>query len=125
LKAFFTLVWLQTILFDDFQVWEGRCTPDKEPFSQKIFQTLPEWPGMKKITSSSNLKVDLDFKKASAGGASGKFFVENTATSACDVYQIHLHIRPSWGTIQGRDGSLLLHGAKIVEQDEKAGDQSK
>lgn len=38
---------LQTIIFDDFQIWEGWCAPAKEPFSQTIVKPVPKWEGMR------------------------------------------------------------------------------
>jgi hypothetical protein len=113
---------LQTIMFDDFQVWEGRCPPEDEPFSQNLIKPKPEWASMRhEKTGDSVLKVNTYFEKASTGGGCAKFIIENTSPKGCDIYEIELSIRPSWGTLSERDGDVIIHGVSLLDTDKDAG----
>ena len=112
---------VQTIIFDDFQVWEGLCPPDSEPFSQTLVTHTPEWSGMKQSKGASNLKARVLFQSASTGGGCGKLVVENTSGKECSMYEVDLNIRPSWGTLSQRQGKFIMHGAEVVDIDAQAG----
>lgn len=116
---------LQTIVFDDFQVWEGRCPPDKEPFSQTLVKPVAKWKGMRHDKKGDTvLNVSTIFEKASTGGGCAKFEIENLSPEDCDVYEVELNIRPSWGTLSERDGDVIIHGIKLLDVDANAGTSS-
>ena len=112
---------MQTIIFDDFQVWEGLCPPDKEPFTQTLITHVPEWNGMKQAKGASNLRAKALFEKASTGGGCGKLEVENLSEKECSMYEVDLNVRPSWGTLSLRQGKYIVHGAHVLETDAQAG----
>lgn len=117
------LLRVQTIRFDDFQVWEGMCAPENEPFAKELFKPSPEWPSMQPpiASSASVLEVDAIFEKAFVGGGCAKFEMTKTVEEDCSEFHVELHIRPSWGTLAVRNGKPTMHGVSLVHSDESAG----
>jgi hypothetical protein len=104
---------VQTIRFDDFQVWTGKCAPEDEPFPNVVTFPKPVWPSM---------LTKVVFSKAFTGGGCATFEVQNTAAVPCDMYELELNIRPEWGTILQKEGVLNLQRCSLLEQDEAAGE---
>lgn len=72
-------------------------------------------------TGETVLNVTTIFEKASTGGGCAKFEIENMSSKPCDVYEVELNIRPSWGTLSERDGYPIVHGVSLLDIDEDAG----
>lgn len=105
---------LQTIIFDEFKIWEGRCGPGHETPGQIVAKPDPVWEGIKKWTGHSNLDLRLE-TKTFVGGGSVKFHVKNTSERDCDAHQIHLNIRPGWGHVKrSAKGGYVMHGTSVV-----------
>ena len=112
---------LQTIVFDDIQVWEGRCAPENEPFPQTVVKPLPEWDGMATHDAPAVLSANAIFDKAALGGGCAKLEIMNTGSQDCDEYQVHLNVRPSWGFLDTRDGQWVVHGVDVIDSNADAG----
>lgn len=116
---------LQTIRFDDFQVWEGRCTPEDEPFTQALSLPKPTWDNMRSdLNAPTVLLAEVVGKTAFAGGGCIKFEVLNTADSICNQFELEINIRPSWGTLLKKDdGKPNFQKLTPIEIDDEAGVQ--
>lgn len=112
---------VQTILFDDIQVWEGRCAPENEPFSQTVVKPIPEWNSKLRDTAPSVLSANAVFDKTAPGGGCPKLEVQNIGARDCDQYQVQLNIRPSWGSLDSRDGKWTVHGVDVIDYNADAG----
>eukprot|EP00892_Ulva_mutabilis_P008553 jgi/Ulvmu1/606/UM001_0614.1 len=112
----------ETIDFDDFQIWEGRCAPMDEPFSQKLTKPVPIWPAMRTdLDKPTTLQAAVEFDKAFVGGGCADFAIKNQADVPCDDFELELNIRPDWGKILDRGGSPNLSGLTLLDSDAAAG----
>jgi hypothetical protein len=113
---------LQYILFDDFQIWEGRCAPGKEPFASEVQPVVASWPELRTdFGAETSLTGELVFDKAFVGGGCGGFEITNKGTQACENFELEINVRPTWGTILTRDGQPSLNGLIMLENDAQAG----
>lgn len=93
-----------------------------EPFTQELSEPEPMWPTMRTdLNKPTTLLATVEFKKAFVGGGCADFAVKNLATVPCQDFEIELNIRPEWGEILGRGGSLNLRGSSLAESDAAAG----
>lgn len=113
---------MQTIDFDDFQIWEGKCAPTEEPFDQEVTHPTPVWPNMKTdLNKPTTLLALIAFEKAFVGGGCGDFEIENQADVPCEDYELELNIRPEWGTLMLKGGKPNVRGLTIIDSDAEAG----
>lgn len=113
---------LQTIDFDDFQIWEGNCPPMDEPFVQEVTYPVPVWPNMKTdLDKPTTLLASISFQKAFIGGGCGGIDIENRAAVPCDDFEIELNIRPEWGGLLINKGEPNLSGVTLIDSDEESG----
>lgn len=112
----------QTIEFDFFEIWEGRCTPDDEPFTGAQKEFLPMWPTMRTdLERPTVLVTTLYFNKAFTGGGCGDVRVLNTAATPCDEFEVEINIRPGWGWLLIQGDKIGLSSLTIIEEDREAG----
>lgn len=113
----------ETIRFDDFQVWEGKCTPADEPFTQELTLPKPTWDNMRSdLNKPTVLLAEAKGKTAFAGGGCVKFEVLNTADTTCNQFELEINIRPTWGTVLEKDdGKPNFQKLTHIETDAEAG----
>lgn len=115
-------VGVQTIDFDDFQIWEGKCSPMDEPMDQELTHPTPMWPNMKTdLNKPTTLLALIAFEKAFVGGGCGDFEIENRADVPCEDYELELNIRPDWGALLLKEGKPNLSGLTMIDSDPEAG----
>lgn len=115
-------LYMQVIIFDDFQIWEGRCSPDQEPFASEFLPITPTWPTLRtNFDEKTTLAGQVVFDKAFVGGGCGEFEITNRGAQVCENFELEINIRPSWGTILTKDGLPSLTGLALLEQDAQAG----
>ena len=102
-------------------MWEGRCAPENEPCSQTVVKPTPDWDGMKYDRTPSALGVTPLFERAYIGGGCARLQIENGVADACNKYEVQLSVRPSWGSLDIRDGDYLINDLEFIEGDAVAG----
>jgi hypothetical protein len=113
---------VQHIRFDNFEIWEGRCTPAEEPFDTELAIVVPEWPTLRaNLDKPTVLTTQLVFEKAFVGGGCGHVVVTNVGSKACDAYEVEINIRPSWGNLMLKDGLPSFSGLNLLTSDTAAG----
>lgn len=112
----------ETIEFDDFQIWEGKCSPENEPFTQELTLPSPVWDNMRSdLNAPTVLLAEVVGRTAFGGGGCVTFEVLNTADSMCSQFELEINIRPTWGTVLSRDGKPNWQKLTPLEIDEEAG----
>jgi hypothetical protein len=113
---------VQTIQFDNFQIWEGRCPPEEEPFDQQLTKVLPIWPELRTdLRKATVLETTLVFEKAFVGGACGTVHVKNTGQTVCEGFDVEINIRPTWGGLLLKNGLPSFNSLDLLESDVDAG----
>jgi hypothetical protein len=93
---------VQTILFDNFQIWEGRCIPEEEPFAGEITPITPEWPELRtNLNKPTTLTTSMYFEKAFVGGGCGEVHVTNIGAQVRFVQVVfEVHHAPTYTQTQ-------------------------
>ena len=104
---------VQHIRFDDFNVWEGRCTPDAEPLPTTEAIVLPVWSGQRSdFTAPTHLTAAMAYTSTSLGSACGTLQVRNWASAACSSYTLEVNVKPGWGAVANVDAVALAPAAR-------------
>jgi hypothetical protein len=91
---------VQHLRFDDLGVWEGRCTPEQEPFPTAAPVLLPTWLNLQsKFTKPTVLTAALKFDDTSLGSACGNVYLRSYAGGTCKGFSLEVNVRPTWGKI--------------------------
>lgn len=115
-------LYLQTIDFDDFEIFEGRCSPMDEPLQRELTLPIPMWPSMiTNLDEPTALLANIKFEKAFVGGGCGNVEVQNTVDVPCDEFQIELNIRPEWGGLLESRGQPRLNSVTLMDSNAEAG----
>ena len=114
---------MQTIVFDDFGIWDGRCTPADEPFSTDLAPVPPPaWPTLRTdFSAPTSFAAAMEFDKTFTGGGCGKLVVTNNGAEDCARFEAHVNIDPAFGGIGERGGEPLINNLQIEDMDAAAG----
>ena len=113
---------LQTILFDDFLIWEGKCEPGQEPAGFDIAPVMPRWSNLKSnLDKPTTLRTSVVFESAFTSGGCGEVHIENVGEQKCDEFLLELNIRPDWGALMEKEGSPALNALELLDSDETTG----
>ena len=93
-------LFVQHIRFDDFNVWEGGCSPAAEPLPTSDAIVLPAWSGqLSDFNKPTHLTASINYANTSLGSACGAMYVRNWASAACSSYTMEINVRPAWGAV--------------------------
>ena len=93
-------LFVQHIRFDDFNVWEGGCSPAAEPLPTSDAIVLPTWSGqLSDFNKPTHLTASINYANTSLGSACGAMYVRNWASAACSSYTLEVNVRPGWGAV--------------------------
>lgn len=114
---------MQTIVFDDFMIYEGRCEPGEEPTDTEEVPVLPVWDTLRSdLDMATTLKTNIEFGSAFTGGGCGEIQVENTGNEECDGFELEVNVRPSWGELMEKEGVPSLNALELLENDAASGE---